>query len=168
MSDTGMAEGHLGDLPTKEDLASARTHFEKFLRSKSLKLTSQRYEIFERAAQLNTHFSAEELVGSFRRRKQRPSKATIYRTLSLLTECAVLDSHDIHSNSSTIYEFVWGRPHHDHLICVSCSKIIEFFSQDIEDHQDEVAKNHDFHPTFHSQKIYGICSECWGKGVREL
>lgn len=161
-----MTKTDIADAPSAEALETARRHFDKYLRSKDLKLTSQRHEILERAAEIRSHFSAEELVDAFRRRKNRPGKATIYRTLSLLTECGILDSHDVHASSSTIYEFAWGRPHHDHMICLSCGAMIEFVSQEIEDLQDRVAEAHGFEPKFHSQKIYGTCKDCRAAGVR--
>ena len=163
-----MNVNHSPHVPSNDTLDAARAHFEKFLRGKDLKLTNQRWDVLEAAARIGEHFSADDLVDSLRRKKIRPSKATIYRTLSLLTEAGVLDSHEFQQNASSIYEFSWGRSHHDHLICLNCRAIVEFFNQPIEDLQEKVAADHAFHPLSHSQKIYGICSKCWGKGVRTI
>lgn len=150
-------ENHVPDTPT---LDAARAHFEKFLRTKDLRLTSQRRDILDRAAAMGRHFTADELADAFRARRVRPSKATVYRTLSLLTESSILEEHEFKKRESSVYEFAWGREHHDHLICIACGKIEEFFSQAIEDLQDAVAKDHGFEPRFHSQKIYGECRAC--------
>lgn len=152
-------------VPDSETLDSARTHLEKFLRRRDLKLTSQRMEILEAAASMGAHFTADDLIDSFRDKGARPGKATVYRTLSLLVEANILEGHDFQSFSSSVYEFSWGRSHHDHFICLSCGKIIEFFSQELEDLQDELAQDFDFAPIDHSLKIYGICSDCQKKGV---
>ncbi len=154
--------------PKKESFEAAERHVEAFLRRKKLKLTNQRLDILKQAAYIGSHFTVDDLVESFRRRKQKPSKATVYRCLSLFTECGVLEEHDFKFFPSSIYEFVWGRDHHDHLICLSCGKIIEFFNAEIEKLQDKIADEKNFHPEFHSQKIYGICEECWKKGVRSI
>lgn len=154
--------------PDEQMLASARKHFEGYLRKQELKLTSQRLEILDRVAAMNKHFNADEILDAFRRKKTKPSKATIYRTLNLLAECDILEEHNIKQESSVVYEFAWGRDHHDHMICLSCGTIIEFVDEAIETRQDEVCDEHGFHPTFHSQKIYGICSVCWGNGVRSV
>ena len=141
-------------------LESARQHFQKFLRTKELKLTGQRDDVLVRAAHMTGHFTADDMVDAFAKRKTRPSKATVYRTLSLLTACKVLEEHAIARRSSSVYEFAWGRDHHDHLICTVCGTIIEFMCQEIEDLQDNVAERHGFTAEFHSQKIYGTCRKC--------
>ena len=53
-----------------------------------------------------------------------------------------------------------NKPHHDHLICKSCNKIIEFQDATIERKQLAVAKEHGFTLTGHMMQLYGICPEC--------
>jgi Fur family ferric uptake transcriptional regulator len=55
-----------------------------------------------------------------------------------------------------------GR-HHDHLICVKCDTILEFYSQEIEALQTEVARRMGFHDLQHKMEIYGLCSSCLRK-----
>ena len=140
--------------------------FETFLQKKSLKLTSQRRQILEKILEMDkTHFTADDLVNQFRNQRPRVSKATVYRSLSVMVEADILEEHQF-GDSYKVYELSEGRPHHDHLICTSCGKILEFFNADMEKLQDKVASSNGFHPTHHSQKIFGICAACWGKGVR--
>ena len=139
---------------------------ERFLQKKSLKLTNQRRQLLEKIIEMDkTHFTADDLVDEFRDQRPRVSKATVYRTLSVLVEAGILEEHNFGENHK-VYEVSEGRPHHDHLICTNCGKITEFFSAEMEKLQDRVAGEHSFHPTHHSQKIYGICASCWGKGVK--
>jgi Fur family transcriptional regulator, ferric uptake regulator len=148
------------------DLDELLDKLEEFLQKQSLKLTTQRRSIVEKIFEMDkTHFTADDLVDQFRNSRPRASKATIYRALSVLVESGIVEEHQFGDNYK-VYELSEGRPHHDHLICTSCGKIIEFFSEDMEKLQDKVAASYGFHPTHHSQKIFGICSECWGKGVR--
>ena len=56
-----------------------------------------------------------------------------------------------------------GKPHHEHLICVECGKIIEFYKEEIEELQDRVCEEYDFTPLNHRLEVFGICSECKGK-----
>lgn len=134
--------------------------FEAFLNKKQLKLTSQRRQILEKILEMDkTHFTADDLVDQFRNDRPRVSKATVYRTLSVLVEPGILEEHQF-GESQKVYELSEGRPHHDHLICTSCHKIIEFVSDAMEKLQDKVAANHGFKPTHHSQKIFGICKDC--------
>lgn len=139
---------------------------ERYLQRKSQKLTSQRRTLLEKIVEMHkTHFTADDLVLEFINNRPRVSKATIYRSLGVMVEAGILEEHQF-GDSYKVYELSEGRPHHDHLICTNCQKIIEFFSEEMEDLQDKVAKKHGFHPTHHSQKIFGICQQCWGKGAR--
>lgn len=148
------------------DLDGLLDKFEAFLQKKALKLTSQRRQILEKILDMDkTHFTADDLVDEFRDSRPRVSKATVYRALSVLVESDILEEHQF-GEVHKVYELSEGRPHHDHLICDQCGRIIEFFSAEMEKLQDKVAKKKGFHPTHHSQKIYGICRECWGEGVR--
>jgi Fur family ferric uptake transcriptional regulator len=134
--------------------------FEAFLQKKQLKLTSQRRQILEKILEMDkTHFTADDLVDQFRNERPRVSKATVYRTLSVLVEPGILEEHQF-GESQKVYELSEGRPHHDHLICTNCHKIIEFVSDAMEKLQDRVAADHGFKPTHHSQKIFGICKDC--------
>lgn len=142
------------------------TKLELFLRRKSQKLTAQRRALLEKIMEMDkTHFTADDLVAEFIDSRPRVSKATIYRSLGVMVEAGILEEHQF-GESYKVYELSEGRPHHDHLICTSCGKIIEFFSAEMEDLQDKVAKKHGFHPTHHSQEIFGICQDCRGKGGR--
>jgi ferric uptake regulator, Fur family len=68
------------------------------------------------------------------------------------------------TNNRTIYEFVVGKQHHEHLICVECGKIIEFNKEEIEQLQEKVCEEYDFTPINHRLEIFGLCSDCKGKG----
>jgi len=65
-------------------------------------------------------------------------------------------------NNKTFYE-VANKEHHDHLICLSCGKIIEFHDEKIESIQNEVCKKYNFKPVYHRLEIFGICEDCQKK-----
>jgi Fur family transcriptional regulator, ferric uptake regulator len=136
-----------------------------FLHTKQLKLTSQRRQIVDKILAMPRHFTADDLVDSFVGERPRVSKATVYRALSLLAEGGILESHDF-GEGHRLFELSIGRPHHDHLCCTKCGKIIEFFSEEMEAMQDRIADKLGFHPTSHSQKIYGMCRDCWRAAKR--
>lgn len=145
------------------DLESAKRHFEEFLKNNAFKLTGQRHDILDRIAEINRHFTADDLVDEVRRRREGPSKATVYRTLSLMTMAGVLEEHKFANSAASMYEIAWGRHHHDHLICLDCSTIYEFYDQMLEDVQDRAAGAQGFKPLTHSLKIYGVCATCLKK-----
>jgi Fur family transcriptional regulator, ferric uptake regulator len=133
--------------------------FQRFLRTQGLKLTSQRGAILDRALSIRKHFSAEELFESLREDTRGISKATVYRTLALLVQAGLLDEHDF-ERGHKLYERATNRAHHDHLICVSCGRIVEFHSEEIERIQDQVATTHEFEMVSHTHQIFGVCPRC--------
>lgn len=138
--------------------------FQEQLRDKSLKRTRSRERIIEKilSAKSGQHFSADELWDSLREKDQRVSKATVYRTLNLLAEKKVVEEHDF-GRGEKYYERMVERPHHDHLICVHCGRIIEFENPEIEHLQEEIAKRENFILSYHSHKLFGTCDRCQHK-----
>ena len=140
-----------------------RARFEAFLRSRSLKLTSQREAIFERAFATHDHFTAETLhrwmSDDQDARGKHVSRATVYRTLGLLEEAGFIGSLDS-GRGELMYEHLLGHEHHDHLVCSSCGKIEEFRNETIESLQEEVAKQHGFVLMRHSLRLEGHCRDC--------
>ncbi|MBE7490593.1 MAG: transcriptional repressor [Planctomycetes bacterium] len=150
----------------KTDTKGLLDKFDSFLQRKSLKLTAQRRRIVEQILGMEkTHFGADDLLDQFRDERPRVSKATIYRALGVLVEAGILEQHDF-GESHRLFELSEGRDHHDHLMCTRCGTIIEFHSEEMEALQDKVAARLGFHPTHHSQKIFGICKDCWKQGKR--
>lgn len=126
-----------------------------------LKLTRPREVIVKKilSAKIGDHFTADQLWEQLRKRHKRVSKATVYRTLNLLLEKKVVEEHDF-GRGEKYYERMVERPHHDHLICIHCGKIIEFENPAIERLQKEVAHKENFSISYHSHKLFGACSQC--------
>lgn len=137
--------------------------FQRHLKTQGLKLTSQRATILERVLTIRKHFSAEELFESLREDTQGISKATVYRTLALLVEAQLLDEHDF-ERGHKLYERATNRAHHDHLICVSCNRIVEFHNDSIEELQEQIARTHEFEMVSHTHQIFGVCPRCQREG----
>ncbi len=142
------------------DLTEIKNEFKKFLKRKNMKVTQSRLDLIDLIADYGKHFEVEELVNWIASRADRSvSRSTIYRTIKLLQEFGVI-KEVIKLSNRTIYEFVVGKSHHDHLVCVECGKIIEFVNEDIEKLQDEVCEEYEFQPIHHRLEIFGICSDC--------
>lgn len=140
--------------------------FHQFLQTRSLKSTDQRdlivQEIFSAP---HRHFSAEELLATVRKKDPTISRATVYRTLSLLLESKMLEELDI-GKGHKYFEPMFGVSHHDHLICLKCEKIIEFKSPQVEKMQGQIAADHAFSMVYHTHKIFGFCKNC-AKGGKQ-
>ncbi len=145
------------------DLKEIKKEFTKFLKRKNMKVTQSRLDLIDLIADYGKHFEVEELVSWVSKRTNRGvSRSTIYRTLKLLQDFGII-KEVIKQNNRTIYEFIVGKSHHDHLVCVECGKITEFVDEDIENLQDEVCAKYGFSPLNHRLEIFGICSECMSR-----
>jgi len=138
---------------------SEETKFIEYLRKTGLKVTRERREILREVFNSHHHFDADELALRLKERSASVSRATVYRTLTLLVNSKMVRKMELGDGRAT-YEHVLGHPHHDHLICVECNRIIEFHHPDIEALQEEICKEFGFRMKSHSQQIYGICKEC--------
>ncbi|NUP96221.1 MAG: transcriptional repressor [Planctomycetaceae bacterium] len=137
-----------------------RKSFERFLRTRDLKLTPQRARIFERAFATHEHFSAETLYDWMRAEEgPKVSRATVYRTLGLLLEGHFIQSLDT-GRGELVYEHVTGHSHHDHMVCLACGKIEEFHDPRIEALQDEACAKKGFVVVSHAHRLVGYCRGC--------
>lgn len=104
---------------------AAREKFKNYLASKGLRMTNQRLAIFEAAFARKEHFTAEELLDHARSIDDSVSRATVYRTLPIMTESALLREVDIGTN----IKFYLPNPNDNaqvaQVICVDCNKIFE-------------------------------------------
>ena len=87
------------------------------------------------------------------------SRATLYRTLPRLVEAGLVHKVEM-AEGQARYEPMFGRHHHDHMVCLGCGTIVEFESRDIERLQDEVCRRKKFRMTGHTHQIRGYCARC--------
>src|ERR1700690_3882840 len=111
---------------------TAKKKFLDFLQGKKLRVTAQRRAIIESAFDTEEHFTAEQLLEWSRRRDKSVSRATVYRTLPLLTESGLVREMDFGKDHKYYDPNYAQHPHHNHIICQDCGKIVEFESEMIE------------------------------------
>ncbi len=131
----------------------------KYLKDHDFKLTNQRRKIIEAIFATHDHFTADDLHDMLREKAENISKATIYRTLSLLCDSALVESRDF-GRGQLYYEHILGHQHHDHLICTQCGKVVEFRNEDLEKIRARIAKSRGFTIEKHSLRIFGRCKSC--------
>ncbi|MGH7987173.1 MAG: Fur family transcriptional regulator [Candidatus Binataceae bacterium] len=128
------------------------------LREHGLKSTAPRDDIARVFFALGRHISAEELYTEVKKINPHVGYATIYRTLKLLKDCALLSERHFDEGQAR-YEVAGGH-HHDHFICENCGRIIEFEDDAIERMQEGVARKLGVILTRHKMELYGLCPEC--------
>ena len=141
-------------------LASILQTFQEHLGRHGLKLTRQREEILRCLMTAERHLGIDELYTTLKKQDPSIGRATIFRTMKLLQECGLVA--EVGSiNGGAKFELKADRPHHDHMICVECGRIIEFQSPMMERFQDGAIRRHGFVALWHRHEIYGRCKDCW-------
>src|SRR5690242_8956941 len=117
----------------------AKQRFLAFIEQRSLRLTAQRRAIIETAFSTRQHFTAEQLLAWSRRRDKSVSRATVYRTLPLLTESGLVREMDFGKDHKFYDPNYAHHPDHNHIICEDCDKIVEFESDGIRRLEQEIS-----------------------------
>ncbi len=130
-----------------------------YLRRAGLKQTRQRELVARVVLAHQGHAAVDEIYRAARRLDPRVGYSTIYRTLRILKDAGLVAELQI-GDGQTRYEPELSSHHHDHLICTSCRKIVEFECVTIEERQAQVARDHGFRVSSHKHEIYGLCPDC--------
>lgn len=133
--------------------------FQRLIEAKGLKYTFERRHIYTEVMKLDSHFDADSLYERFKKKGLRISRDTVYRTLPLLLESGVIQK-SVGEGKREFFERVSVRGHHDHMVCISCGKFIEFHSEAIEKLQEDVCRLHKFQLVFHDHRLFGFCKAC--------
>lgn len=138
----------------------------KDLRKAGLKVTLPRMKILEMLENSkNRHLSAEDVYKALLESGEDIGLATVYRVLTQFESAGLVQRHHFEGGQS-VFELDEGG-HHDHLVCLGCGAIEEFFDRVIEEQQVKVAQDLGFRITDHSLILYGLCPACQeqeGKG----
>jgi Fur family ferric uptake transcriptional regulator len=135
------------------------TRLQQFIHSKGLRNTPQRDAIVEAIFSSDEHFTADELWERIRKTQSRSSRATIYRTISLLVDAGLLHEIDLGDDQKTYDPNFIDSPAHNHLVCIDCGKIIEFEDANIQLLNDCAARRLGFRPSKQSLKIEACCEK---------
>ena len=159
MDQTAVAAPRRGTGTTLDEITE---RFRAFLATRKLRMTGEREELLAAIFHAPRHFEAEDLIRTLKQRDGRVSRATVYRTLSLLEECGILRK-SLFGHNRHFFESVVGRRHHDHHVCIRCGKIQEFEEQRIESLQEDICAQYEFRIVDHVHEIFGVCAPCASK-----
>lgn len=133
------------------------THVEE-LKSSGLKATLPRIkilEVFQRSSQ--RHMTAEDVFKALLADGSDIGLATVYRVLMQFEQAGLLTRSHFESGKS-VFELNEGQ-HHDHLVCLTCGRVEEFFDAEIEARQRAVAESRGFALREHTLALYAECTK---------
>lgn len=141
--------------------------FDAFIQQRGMRRTAQRDVIVKAAFANDDHFTAEELLEKARRIDPKTSRATLYRTISLLVECGLLREIDLGRDERVYDPNFLESPDHNHLICVDCGKVVEFEDDNAAMLIDCLTRRLGFRPSSKSMRIEACCDKLRSEGVCE-
>ena len=128
------------------------------LKSTGLKATVPRLkilEIFQKGVQ--RHMTADDVFRVLLGERSDVGLATVYRVLAQFEQAGILSRSHFESGKA-VYELNEGQ-HHDHLVCLDCGKVEEFYDAEIERRQHAVAKTKGFAIADHALSLYANCTK---------
>jgi len=126
------------------------------LKNTGLKATIPRLkilEVFQRSTQ--RHLTAEDVFRVLLKERSDVGLATVYRVLTQFEQASILSRSHFESGKA-VYELNEGK-HHDHLVCLDCGRVEEFYDPEIENRQQAVAKSKGFAISDHALSLYAHC-----------
>ncbi|MFP5412704.1 ferric iron uptake transcriptional regulator [Zeimonas arvi] len=127
------------------------------LKSMGLKATLPRLkilEIFQQGKQ--RHMSAEDVYRELLAENQDIGLATVYRVLTQFEQAGLLKRSNFEAGKA-VFELDEGK-HHDHLVCLQCGRVEEFYDAEIEKRQQKIAHERGFELQDHALALYANCT----------
>ncbi len=127
------------------------------LKSSGLKATLPRIKILEvfQQADENRHLTAEDVYKALLAEGSDIGLATVYRVLMQFEQAGLLTRSNFEAGKA-VFELNAGQ-HHDHLVCLTCGRVEEFFDAEIEKRQHAIAAERGFELQEHSLALYARC-----------
>lgn len=128
------------------------------LKHSGLKATLPRLkilEVFEQAQR--RHMTAEDVYKALIAEGSDIGLATVYRVLMQFEQAGLLSRSNFESGKA-VFELNQGE-HHDHLVCLTCGRVEEFFDPEIEARQRAIARERGFELQEHSLSLYAACTK---------
>ena len=128
------------------------------LKSAGIKTTLPRIKVLEffESAQ-DRHLTAEDIYLKLHEAGEEISLATVYRTLTQFEAAGLIARHNF-GGGQAVFELARG-PHHDHIVCIHCGRVDEFYDEIIEERQHAMARKLGFTLHDHTMTLYGECND---------
>ena len=128
------------------------------IKSTGLKVTMPRLKVLDLFQHSkNRHLTAEDVYRKLLEEHTDIGLATVYRVLTQFEQAGLLVRHHFESGKA-VYELNEGG-HHDHLVCLQCGRVEEFYDSEIENRQNTVARERGFVIRDHQLYLYADCTK---------
>jgi len=129
------------------------------IRDHGHKLTPQRHAVLKAIAASEDHLTPEEIYEKARLISPGIGMVTVYRTLNLLCDLNLVCR--VHAPDGC-RGYMMRRPteHHHHVVCSSCSKVVDFKGCGLSDLEQKLLDDTGFDINGHLLEFYGLCPEC--------
>lgn len=135
--------------------------FKQYCKNNGMRYTPEREVIIAEIYRKDGHFDIDELFLRIRNRypKIKLAKGSIYRTLPHLIRAGLI-RESLTEEGHACYEHILGHEHHDHMKCMGCGRIFEFYENSIDKSQQELCRKRNFKMLWHTHVIGGYCKRC--------
>ena len=135
--------------------------FRDYCRNRGLRVTAGREIIIDEIFKETGHFNVESLFARIRENnpETKLARGSIYRTLPFLIDAGLI-RESLPNKKGICYEKTLGCAHHDHLKCMNCGRVFEFYSRQIDAAQKEICRKYGFEMHWHMHLIGGYCRTC--------
>jgi len=135
--------------------------FKDYCRSNKMRYTPEREIVIKEIYRRDGHFDIDELFLRIRSRYPniKLAKGSIYRTLPHLIASGLI-RESLYEEGHACYECTLGYSHHDHIKCIRCGKLFEFYQKEIDEAQERLCKKHNFKMVWHIHLLGGYCKKC--------
>lgn len=129
------------------------------LRAAGYKLTNARLTVLQALENGGGHMTSAEIVAAVAEIDTRIGRASVFRTLDLLTRLAIIRPTYIESGSGPVYVLM-PQGHHHHIICTTCNRVIEFEDCGLGALARRLEAEYDVTLSGHLLEFYGVCGAC--------
>ena len=136
-----------------------KDQFKKLFQQRNIDNFEDRYKILEAFLQTERHVTVRDLIEILHQDGIRFEPEFVRETLKMMCRFGFAQKQSFDDRAPR-YEHKHLAQHHDHMICTTCGKIIEFEDQRLEKLQVQATARQGFHMLQHRLEIYGICREC--------
>ncbi|QPC84279.1 transcriptional repressor [Phototrophicus methaneseepsis] len=135
------------------------TPYANRLKKAGYKLTNARLTVLDVLAESGGHITSGEVLDAVAARDESIGRASVFRTLDLLTRLSIVRPTFIDSSVTPNYVLMEGG-HHHHIICTTCNRVIEFEDCGLEKLSQHLAEKYHVHITGHMLEFFAQCDAC--------